>query len=375
MSSVVILGVGFAGLIAAERISLALGSKHEVTLVSVSDRFTFYPALVQLAFGKCEPDDISFDLKPKLSSFGVRFIKAEVIGMNPHRKTVKLYGDDINGDISYDYLLIACGRRLATEKAPGFFEYAHHLLSVKDALQFGEAIKSFSRGSAVIGLCPDGRLPVPVCETAFAVSNMLEQKSAYPLANVSVVFPESIESAFGGAKIGAKLKESFEKHQINVVTDFKISQINQSQILSDKGQVLYHDLLMLVPPFRGQGFMGDLKVTDDNGFIKTDGKMRVHGIDGVYAAGDIVAFSGPKIGHMAVRQAAVAADNLIAEARGEDPSLEYYHEIATVIDAGGKDSLYLHYGIWDDVQYSTQQGIFWKWAKAIHDKVWQAVHS
>lgn len=375
MSSVVILGGGFAGLIAAERLSLALGSEYEITLVSSNDKFTFYPALVQLAFGKCEPDDISFDLRPKLSSFRIRYIKAEVIGLNPHRKTVKLYGSDINGDLSYDYLLIACGRRLATEKAPGFFEYAQHLLSAKDALRFGESIKAFSRGNAVIGLCPHGRLPVPVCETAFALSKVIKENSAELITNISVVFPETVEAAFGGAKIGDQLKESFAKHQINLITDFKISQINQSQILSDSGQVLNHDLLMLIPPFRGQGFMGDLKVTDEDGFIKTDGKMRVHGLEGVYAAGDIVAFSGPKIGHMAVRQAAVAADNLIAEVRGEEPPREYYHEIATVIDAGGRDSLYLHYGIWDDVQYSAQQGIFWGWAKSIHDKVWQAVHS
>ncbi len=31
--------------------------------MSRNERFLFYPALVRLAFGECEPDDISFDLR------------------------------------------------------------------------------------------------------------------------------------------------------------------------------------------------------------------------------------------------------------------------------------------------------------------------
>ena len=41
--------------------------------------------------------------------------------------------------------------------------------------------------------------------------------------------------------------------------------------------------------------------------------MRVRGHERIYAVGDCVSFSGPKMGHMAVRQAEVAAANLAAE--------------------------------------------------------------
>jgi sulfide:quinone oxidoreductase len=375
MARVVIIGGGFGGLIAAEKLALALGDEHEITLVSESDQFVFYPALVQLAFERCEPKDISFDLRPRLATFKVRHIKAEVIDLDTGRKRLRLIGNDFNGDLSYDYLLIATGRRLATEKAPGFFEYAHHILDVPGAIRFGNAIKGFHEGAAVIGLCPHGDLPVPVCETAFALVDHLKKEGFELTTNVTVLFPESIESAFGGAHIGAQLKQTLERHNINVVTDFPIGRVEDGFIEGKEGQRINYELLMLIPPFKGQALVTDAGITDVNGFIKVNGKMQVAGLEGVYAAGDAVAFSGPKIGHMAVRQAHVAAENIVLEIKGEDPIREYYHEIATVIDAGGSDSMYLHYGIWDDEQFSSQQGYFWGWAKKVHDKIWQAIHS
>lgn len=131
---------------------------------------------------------------------------------------------------------------------------------------------------------------------------------------------------------------------------------------------------MLVPPFRGNATLRNLGITDESDYVKVDGFMRVHGLEKTYAVGDIVAFSGPKFAHMAVRQAEVAAENIISEIKCEEPQKEYYHEIATIIDSGGPDSIYLHYGIWDDEQYRLKKGRFWGWAKELHDKMWQARH-
>jgi len=78
---------------------------------------------------------------------------------------------------------------------------------------------------------------------------------------------------------------------------------------------------------------------------------------------------------MAVRQAEVAAANLTASINGKEPSTEYYHEIAAIIDAGGADSIYLHYGIWDDAMYRLKKGHFWGLAKDIHDKIWRERHN
>jgi sulfide:quinone oxidoreductase len=373
MANILILGGGFGGLIAAERLSAALDSSHQVTLVSPNRRFTFYPALIHLAFGECDPDDITFDLAAKLKDLGVRFVQGEMVRIDKDNRAVEITGEDFSGEIGYDYLVVAPGRRLATEKVPGFFENAHHLLGVNAALDFGEAVRTFTSGEIIVGLCPEARLPVPVCEAAFALAKKFENEIRSGDIHLKVIFPESLEAAFGGASLHKELEAAFQRHGINVLYDIRINEITDEEVLSTDGHRIKHDLLMLVPPFRGHAMLRALG-TDDTDFVKVDGKMRIHGVEKAYAAGDIVAFSGPKFAHMAVRQANVAAANLIAEIKGKEPKEEYYHEIATIINAGGPDSIYLHYGIWDDTTYRLKKGAIWGRIKDIHDSLWQARH-
>lgn len=374
MANILILGGGFGGLMTAERLVSSLDSTHQITLVSPNRNFTFYPALVHLAFGDCEPEDLQFDLQIKLNDLGVRFIQGETLRINHHRKTVEITGDDVSGEIGYDFLIIAPGRRLATEKVAGFFEHAHHLLGAKAAQKFGEAVNNFRTGTIIVGMCPDARLPVPVCETAFALARKFETEMREGKVEIKVVFPESLESAFGGAVLHKELEAAFKRHKIKVLYDVPVCEITSEEIVSARKHRIKYDLLMLVPPFRGNSLHNNLPVTNEQDFIKVDDLMRVQTLEKTYAVGDVVAFSGPKFAHMAVRQAEVAAANIISEITGKVPEQTYYHEIAAIIDAGGADSIYLHYGIWDDTLYRLKKGRFWGWAKEVHDRFWRAKH-
>ena len=170
MKNVVILGGGFAGLVAAEQLCDSLGSEYQITLVSPRREFTFYPGLVRFAFGHIGEKEITFDLSKKLQKMNVRFVEGELLHFNPELHRVKIAGKEFNGSLSYDFLIIAIGRRLATEKIPGFYEHAHHLLGLRAATKFGKAVEEMTHGDVVVGLAPEARLPVPVCETAFAIA-------------------------------------------------------------------------------------------------------------------------------------------------------------------------------------------------------------
>lgn len=374
MANILICGGGFGGLGVAEHLADALDSSHQVTLVSPSREFTFYPALVQLAFDKCEPEDITFDLPNRLGELGVRYIQGEVTGLHPDRKAATIAGPDFNGEIAYDYLVVAVGRRLATERVKGFFEYAHHLLGISAAQKFGNAVKTFRAGNIVVGLCPGAQLPVAVCETAFALAKKFEKELLADQVRIKVIFPESLEKAFGGASLHKELEAAFAHQKINVLYDVPITEITFDEVISANKHRIAYDLTMLVPPFRGQAMFRKHGITDNDDFVKVDGEMRVYGLESAYAVGDIVAFSGPKFAHMALQQALVAGTNLASDIKGLNERVEYYHEIATIIDAGGSDSIYLHYGVWDDALYRLRKGRFWGWMKQAHDVYWRTMH-
>ncbi len=374
MKKILILGGGFAGLIAAERLSAYTGENHQITLVSPRRTFTFYPALVRFAFGDLKEKDVTFDLAKKLHKMNVRFIKGEALHLKPEFHRVQITGKEFNGDLAYDYLVVAVGRRLATERIPGFFEYANHLLGINSAKRFGAAAKEFTKGNIVVALAPDASLPVPACETAFALAQRVPPDSPTRPVKISVVFPETVEEAFGGADIHQQLKESFDKHRIEIVENFPINEVSAKSVVANDDRMLPYDLLMLVPPFTGQGRLSENGITDSSNFVEVDEFMRIKKLKGGYAAGDIVSFPGPKLAHMAVGQADVAARNLISELEGREPELVYFHEIASIIDQGGADSIYLRYGIWDDSLYTMKKGTVWGIVKRVHDKLWRTHH-
>jgi len=374
MAKVLILGGGFGGLIAAERLAKELGDEHQITLVSRSRRFIFYPALVRLAFGKCQHEDVSFDLRESMLDRRVNFIEAEVARIDPVERKVTIAHGEVEGKLPYDYLIFALGRRLATERIAGFYEHANHVLSLDKALKFGKAVSQFHEGRAVIGQCPEARLPVPVYEIAFALSRLLEEREDRKSARITVVSPTAPGVEFGDTNVASAIGSALDRHGIELVSHFPIERVSSSAAYNNFGQSINFDLLMLLPPFQGASAASHLGITNKDGYLDVGPTMQVTGVERMYAVGDCVNFTGPKMGHMAVRQGEVAAANLIAELNGREPFSHYIHEVRLVVDEGGIDSIYAHKDVWVDEPASVRQGRFWSWAKRAQEKYWEAAH-
>jgi sulfide:quinone oxidoreductase len=374
MANILIVGGGFAGVVAAERLARLLDpAEHQLTLVSRSRRFTFYPALVRLAFGECEPDDISYDLRAAMRERGVRFVEGVVARVDPSARRVTVTGGDFAGEMAYDYLVYTLGRRLATEHVPGFFEHAHHLLSVESALKFGEAVRGFQGGHAVLGSCPGARLEVPVYESAFALARRLEEEGLK--ARITVVNPDYPAEHTGGGELAEALRPALERFRVETLNGFPVAEVEARLVRARDGREVEYDMLMLVPPFEGTSALAGTGLTDESGFVRVDETMRVLGAGRMYAAGDAVYFSGPKMGHMAVNQAEVAAENLAAELAGRGPAARYRHELLLVVDAVGRDSVFLRKPLWEEGDGQVSWGLFWGWAKRAHERYWNAKHS
>lgn len=375
MAKILIVGGGFAGLVAAESLVKKLGSDHEITLAARSRTFLFYPGLVRFAFGKYRLDDISFDLRDTLLDKRIRFVKGEIARIDLSQRRIAFAHGDFDGEMGYDFLVLAPGRRLATERITGFFEHADHLLGIEGAEKLGAAARSFHEGQAVIGHCPGARLPIPVFETAFFLSELLEQSGERDRCGITIVSGEKPDEMFGGAAVSKALHEVLDSRRINFISDFSIDRVTANAVIATDGRALECNLRMLVPPFRGPGTMLGTGFTDDEGYVLVDQTMRVSNIERTYAAGDCVNFPGPKLGHMSVRQAEVAAENLATEIEGREVSAVYDHEMMLVVDAAGEDSIFVRKDLWSDDPVDVKQGRFWSWAKRMQQRYWQAKHA
>ena len=375
MANILILGGGFAGVVAAESLAKRLGSEHQITLISRHRDFIFYPGLVKLAFGQVEVSDITYNLREAMLDRRVKFIEAEVAYPDPDNHCVIVPHGEVQGKVPYDYLLFALGRRLATEEVSGFYEHGHHLLTVNAALKFREALKSFHAGHAVLGYCQDARLAVPVYETAFALDRMLKERGERGEVKITIVAPEQLSGQLGGDDVVPALQNALRDHDVEFVPEFPVNRLTEKTIFAANGKQMDYDLAMLLPPFTGPGEAQYTGITDPNGYVRVDRHMRVPGTQRIYAAGDCVNLLGPKMGHMAVLQGMVAAANIAAEIEGHEPAARYNHELMLVIDEGGKDSIYLQKPLWEQGEASVKQGRFWGWSKQVHQKYWQKIHA
>ena len=106
MAHVVIVGGGFGGLAVAKRLARKRGVA--VTLVDRRNFHVFQPLLYQVATGGLSPADICAPLRSVLSAFkNVRTLLGEVTGFDLETRRVLL----ADGELAYDYLVVAAGAR------------------------------------------------------------------------------------------------------------------------------------------------------------------------------------------------------------------------------------------------------------------------
>src|SRR5438045_6092349 len=102
---VIILGAGFGGLEAAKKLAC---EDVSLTVIDRTNYHLFQPLLYQVATAALSPADIAAPVRAILSKCkNVEVILAEVQSVNVNARKVKM----VDGDLDYDYLVIATGAR------------------------------------------------------------------------------------------------------------------------------------------------------------------------------------------------------------------------------------------------------------------------
>jgi NADH dehydrogenase len=131
---VVIIGAGFGGLEAAKKLA------REDVLLTVIDRTNYHlfqPLLYQVATAALSPADIAGPVRGILSkSKNVEVILAEVQSIDVNAKKVKLS----DGEVDYDYLIVATGARHSYFGHPEWEQVAPGLKSLEDAVEIRRRI-------------------------------------------------------------------------------------------------------------------------------------------------------------------------------------------------------------------------------------------
>ena len=129
MPRVVIIGGGFAGLYTARGLK---DVPADVTLVDRHNYHLFQPLLYQVATAALNPSDIAMPIRSILrGQKNVSVILGDAVSVDVNQKRVQL----ADGELAYDYLVIATGATHSYFGHPEWERFAPGLKSIEDALE------------------------------------------------------------------------------------------------------------------------------------------------------------------------------------------------------------------------------------------------
>ena len=355
---VLVLGGNFGGLTAALAVHHELEGDVEVRVVSASDHFLFNPSLIWLPFGKRKAADITFPLAPTFEAQGVDFVHGEATHLDLVDKKVTTSA----GTYDYDYLVVATGYRNDYDVVAGLGPggNAFGITTLEDAIRAGEGWRRFleSPGDIVVGATQGAGCFGAAYEYLFNVSHQLRKAGLKKQVRLSFVSPEPFLGHFGigGLPHGESLLGMFlKKEGITAYVDVGIDRIEEGRMVLADDRTITFTYAMVVPPFLGQEVVRTAtQIADAKGYVKVRDTYQSDAYDDVYAVGIAAAvpvpwqtstpLGIPKTGFPTERMAHVAAKNIAAQIRGEQPRAhEEFGDMPAVcvMDAGNNGVIIL----------------------------------
>src|SRR5680860_980059 len=127
---VVVLGCNFAGLTVSRYLRQEAKDAIDITVIDRKNFVNFIPNIPIEVFNNHDPaDNLEFSFLKFLKSDKSNFIQGEIEEIDHESKKVYFTPNERPGSakeyITYDYLVVALGCRLAFDKIEGFAEFGH----------------------------------------------------------------------------------------------------------------------------------------------------------------------------------------------------------------------------------------------------------
>lgn len=320
MSSVLVLGGGVGGVVAATELRRRLGRDHRVVLVDKEAKHVFQPSFLWLMVGRRRPQQLGRDLD-RLRRRGVEVLRATVQSMDLDRREVTTD----QGVLAFDYLVVSLGAELAPGTIPGLAKAGETFYTLEGAERLRDKLNGFPGGRVVILVAGTPfKCPAAPYEAALLVESFLRRRGLRDRVEIDVYTPEKLPMPVAGPDVGRGLLAMLEARGIRFHPEQRVKEVmpDKRLLVFEGGSEAAFDLLAYVPPHRPPGAVRDSGLLAGSGWAPVDPGTLATKFRGVYVIGDLAAIklpSGlmlPKAGVFAHAQGQVVAHNIAQEIGG-----------------------------------------------------------
>ncbi|MBI4296480.1 MAG: FAD-dependent oxidoreductase [Chloroflexi bacterium] len=367
---VLILGSGFGGTYALRRLvpSLNRNENVETTMVSDENFLLFSPLLHEVAMGGIETRHIAYPIRRLHWRDRFNFVQATVekIDLN-NRKVVTSMGI-----LGYDYLILALGSVTNLTELESMGKNVFVLKTLKDSMLIrNHIIEVFEKASVekdeerqkqlltfVVGGAGYTGVQLVTELRDFVCKGLLRFYKTVKPADIRIVLVEAAPKIVGElhTRLGRHVMDYLWRLGIEVRLKSRITRIWEDcvEVTGIDGiETLPAGTLIWTAGVVANPRIAELPVERDSiGRVVVNEFLEIPGVPGVYAIGDCAHYEDPRTGqpappraHHAVRQAKVAARNILAEIRGRDRQAYHYSNEIEAVSLGVGNAVFRYRGL------------------------------
>jgi NADH dehydrogenase len=330
---VVIVGAGFGGLAAAQRLA---NKRVDVTIIDRRNHHLFQPLLYQVATAALSPADIAAPIRSILShARNVRVLLDEVIGVDAIMHKVQLATGSV---VDYDWLILATGARHSYFGRDDWAANAPGLKSIEDAtairrnvllaLERAETAVDPDRRRALLTFVVIGAGPTGV-EMAGAIAELAGRsvsgdfRSITPHCSTVILIEagDRILPTFP-KQLSATAKRSLEDLGVQVLSGEAVRDVGAGYVLCES-KLIFAETVIWAAGVKASPAAEWLDAENDiNGRVFVEDDLRVTHFDRVFAIGDTANAAGhdklalPAVAPVAKQQGRYVADVILGRAKG-----------------------------------------------------------
>ncbi len=359
MAHIVVIGAGLGGMSAAYELRKTLGSTHLITVIGESDQFSFTPSNPWVGVGWRKPADVCLPAGEYLAKKDIRFIPHAVTEIQAELKAVVTAVGDT---ITYDYLVITTGPKLAFEEIKGFGPapgFTQSVCTTPHAANAWAAYEEFLKnpGPIVVGAVQGASCFGPAYEFVMILDADLRKRKLRDRVPMTFVTSEPYIGHMGLGGVGDSkglMESEFRQRHIKWHINTKIEEVTAQSISAsewDAKGVKQGDLAipfafaMLLPAFKGVTAVANVPgLCNPRGFVIVDKHQRSVKYPQIFSAGVCVAIppievtpiptGAPKTGFMIESMVTTIVKNIEAELAGKPADVEGTWNAVCLADMG-----------------------------------------
>jgi sulfide:quinone oxidoreductase len=335
--SILILGGGIGGVVAANALRKRLARSHRIVVVDREPDFKLAASFLWVMTGARTAEQVSRPLD-RLRRKGIEVEHGEVEGIAPQQREAVVSGKSLRGD----HLIVALGAEFALDAIPGLAEAGHTFCTLDGATRLRAALAQFRGGRVVVlTAAPAYKCPAAPYEAAMLIEADCRRRGIRDAVELSLFSAEPAPMGVAGPEVSAAVRGMVEHKGIAYHPEHQIARIEGRNVVFTNGGRAGFDLLVYVPPIRPPRALSGSGLVDESGWVRVDRQTMETRFPGVYAIGDatmIPLAMGkplPRAGVFAHGQAEVVARNIARKAGGTGREARFDGHGSCFIESGG----------------------------------------